>query len=77
MRAVVLTGDAEITLVERPVPVAPPGGLLLRVDACGICGTDLHAPSMPQMSRTREAPWTDDTALTADQARFSTTHSFH
>ena len=49
MRAVVLTGDAVISLVERPVPVAPPGGLLLRVAACGICGTDLHAPLMPQM----------------------------
>jgi len=49
MKAVVLTDEAEIRLAERPVPVAGPGAVLLRVNACGICGTDLHAPLMSGM----------------------------
>lgn len=52
MKAIVLTDDAEIRLVERPVPVAGPDAVLLRVNACGICGTDLHAPSMSDMFAT-------------------------
>src|ERR1044072_8093323 len=31
-----------LRLVERPVPAAPTGQILLRVEACGICRTDLH-----------------------------------
>lgn len=27
---------------ERPIPTAGPGELLLRVEACGVCRTDLH-----------------------------------
>ena len=43
MRAVVFTGpDRPLSLAERPMPEAAPGQLLLRVEACGICRTDLH-----------------------------------
>jgi 2-desacetyl-2-hydroxyethyl bacteriochlorophyllide A dehydrogenase len=49
VKAVVLTEGAQIELAERPVPVAAPRELLLRVAACGICGTDLHAPQMQAM----------------------------
>jgi propanol-preferring alcohol dehydrogenase len=28
--------------VERPIPKAGPGQLLVRVQACGVCRTDLH-----------------------------------
>jgi len=31
-----------LRLVERPVPRAGPGQLLLKVQACGVCRTDLH-----------------------------------
>jgi alcohol dehydrogenase, propanol-preferring len=31
-----------LRLVERPLPRAGPGQLLLRVKACGVCRTDLH-----------------------------------
>ncbi|MEV4224397.1 zinc-binding alcohol dehydrogenase family protein [Nonomuraea sp. NPDC049725] len=31
-----------LALVERPVPVAGPGEVLVRVEACGVCRTDLH-----------------------------------
>ncbi|HYF27577.1 MAG TPA: zinc-dependent alcohol dehydrogenase family protein [Baekduia sp.] len=33
---------APLRRVERPAPVAGPGELLVRVEACGICRTDLH-----------------------------------
>ena len=49
MHAVVLTGQAQIALEERPEPVAGPGEVLIRVGAAGICGTDLHAPAMPSI----------------------------
>jgi alcohol dehydrogenase, propanol-preferring len=31
-----------LRLVERPIPEPGPGQLLLRVQACGVCRTDLH-----------------------------------
>ena len=42
MRAAVRTeeGDFEIKEVERPKP--GPGEALIRIKACGICGSDLH-----------------------------------
>jgi propanol-preferring alcohol dehydrogenase len=43
MRAMVFEGvGAPLRLVERPIPRAGPGQLLLRVAACGVCRTDLH-----------------------------------
>ena len=44
MKAVTFDGtDRPLGLEELPVPEAGPGQLLLKVDACGICGSDLHA----------------------------------
>jgi alcohol dehydrogenase, propanol-preferring len=43
MRAVVFDGvGLPLRVTERPVPEPGPGQLLLRVEACGICRTDLH-----------------------------------
>jgi len=43
MRAMVLEGPGRpLVPVERPIPRAGPGQLLLRVRACGVCRTDLH-----------------------------------
>jgi alcohol dehydrogenase, propanol-preferring len=43
MRAVTFTASGRaLAIGERPVPVAGPGQLLLRVEACGVCRTDLH-----------------------------------
>lgn len=33
---------APLALVERPVPRPGPGQVLVRVEACGVCRTDLH-----------------------------------
>lgn len=42
MPAVVLAGAGEIRVEERRVPEPGPRDVLIEVDACGICGTDLH-----------------------------------
>ncbi|TWI69508.1 2-desacetyl-2-hydroxyethyl bacteriochlorophyllide A dehydrogenase [Pseudoduganella lurida] len=42
MKAVVCEAPGALRLVERPVPVAGPGEVLLRVRRIGLCGTDMH-----------------------------------
>jgi L-iditol 2-dehydrogenase len=41
VRAAVYRGGGRITLEERPEPVAGDGELVVRVRACGLCGSDL------------------------------------
>ena len=41
MRQAVFTVPHEIIIEDAPVPDPPPGEALVRVAACGICGTDL------------------------------------
>lgn len=43
MKAAVLTEAKTFEIAEVPDPVAGPGQLVLRVEACGICGSDLKA----------------------------------
>ena len=42
MRAIRITEDHSIDVIEAAVPVLKPGEILVRPRACGICGTDLH-----------------------------------
>ncbi|CAH1748935.1 protein of unknown function [Thauera humireducens] len=43
MRAMVLERPGEaLKAVDLPLPVPQPGQILLRVEACGVCRTDLH-----------------------------------
>jgi L-iditol 2-dehydrogenase len=42
VRAAVLHGPHEIVFEERPVPVAGPGEVVVRVDSVGVCGSDTH-----------------------------------
>jgi propanol-preferring alcohol dehydrogenase len=42
MRAVVCEGVGRLRVEERAVPVPKEGEILVRVDACGVCRTDLH-----------------------------------
>ncbi len=50
MRAWVVSGDPHpgerLWLVERPVPVPLRGELLIHVDVCGVCRTDLHLAAL-------------------------------
>lgn len=43
MKAVVITGPGELEIVEKPKPHPGPGEILVKVEYCGICGSDLHA----------------------------------
>ena len=38
-----------LQVAEVPMPSAGPGGLVFKVKACGICGSDLHAVEVPGM----------------------------
>ena len=43
MKALVYTAPREVTYRTEPDPVPAPGEVLLRIDAVGICGSDMHA----------------------------------
>lgn len=42
MKALVLTAPNRFEIQERPVPDLAPDQVLIRVRACGICGSDVH-----------------------------------
>ncbi len=42
MKALVLTAPSKLELLDYPTPTPAPGEVLLRIRACGICGSDLH-----------------------------------
>jgi L-iditol 2-dehydrogenase len=42
MKALVLTAYNRFEIQERPIPEIGPDDVLLRVAACGICGSDVH-----------------------------------
>lgn len=43
MKALVYTQPLEVQLQERPDPTLADGEVVLRIDAAGICGSDMHA----------------------------------
>lgn len=43
MRALVYTQPNVVQLQDRPLPEAAPGEVVLKIEAVGICGSDLHA----------------------------------
>lgn len=42
MKAAVLTGPRTIVIKDVPVPEMGPGLLKIRVNTCGVCGSDIH-----------------------------------
>jgi L-iditol 2-dehydrogenase len=42
MKSAYLTGSQTFEIRQTSDPTPPPGGLVLRVDACGVCGSDLR-----------------------------------
>lgn len=47
MQAVKYHGPGNVELVEIPIPTVGPGQVLVEVKYCGVCGTDVHAYSLP------------------------------
>jgi threonine dehydrogenase-like Zn-dependent dehydrogenase len=48
MRVPVFLGEGRMESVERPLPApAAPDDVLVRIEACGICGTDLNILAVP------------------------------
>lgn len=43
MKALVYTAPDEVTYRDEPAPAAAEGEVLLRIEAVGICGSDMHA----------------------------------
>src|SRR5437867_2408630 len=43
MKAAVYAGNRTVAVQDRPVPVPSAGEVVIAVDYCGICGTDLHS----------------------------------
>lgn len=56
MKAVVVHAPMKFGVEEVPVPVVPAGGLLLKVEACGLCGSDLR--TLRSGHRKVTFPWT-------------------
>ena len=42
MKSLLLSAYNHLEIAETPAPVAGPGEVLIRVAACGICGSDVH-----------------------------------
>jgi len=51
MTAMVLRTDRSIGLERRPVPTLRDDQVVVDVDLCGICGSDLHSPQTPEVYR--------------------------
>jgi threonine dehydrogenase-like Zn-dependent dehydrogenase len=49
--AVLLDRDRKIILGPRPQPEPQAGRVIVNVDLCGICGSDLRATGLPQVYR--------------------------
>lgn len=47
MRAAVFLGEGRLEMQDRAEPVAGPGEVLVEVEACGICGSDLAVLDVP------------------------------
>ncbi len=42
MKALLLTEYKQFEFTEVPAPEVGPGDVLIKVSACGICGSDIH-----------------------------------
>ena len=52
MKAWVLGGPEELSLVEKPVPEPGPAEVLVRVDAIAVCATDIERIAPPASIQT-------------------------
>ena len=43
MKAALYKGPGDVELIDKPKPTAGPGEAVVKVEYCGICGTDVHS----------------------------------
>ena len=48
MKALRVSGERQITVLDRPVPTAEPGEVVIKMESTGICGSDLHPYRHPR-----------------------------
>ena len=46
MKALYLTGKAQVEMRDIPVPECPDDGLLIKIDSVGLCGSDVRTYSV-------------------------------
>jgi 2-desacetyl-2-hydroxyethyl bacteriochlorophyllide A dehydrogenase len=46
MKAAVYYGPYNVKIENRPIPIPGPNQLVVKIDYCGICGTDMHSYKM-------------------------------
>jgi L-iditol 2-dehydrogenase len=56
MKTVIVRAPMDFSVEEVPIPPCPEGGLLLKVHACGLCGSDLR--TLRHGHRKVTLPWT-------------------
>ncbi len=47
MRAAVYEGEGRLVVKDVPDPVPAPDEVLIEVEACGVCGSDVQIINMP------------------------------
>jgi threonine dehydrogenase-like Zn-dependent dehydrogenase len=70
MQALVYHGPNDLRVEDRPTPEPGPGEAVLRVGACGICGTDLRivAGGHRLVTRLRAPSWRSVTGPSSRRA---------
>ena len=73
MKAVVVRAPMEFDVEDLPLPEVPEGGLLLKVLACGLCGSDLRTLRMGHRKVT--FPWTIGHEICGTVAELGSTYA--
>lgn len=71
MKAALITGKETIELIEVPEPEPMAGGMVVDIDLCGVCGTDIHAwqSGSPYNPAICGHEWTGVVSAVADDLR--------
>ncbi len=69
MRAALLNGPHEIGIVDYSLPGLKPDEVLLKVEVCGVCGTDFHIYNGESYSKPPVIPGHEFAGIIADKGR--------
>lgn len=69
MRAALFKGPYDIDIVDYSLPVLKPDEVLLKVEVCGICGTDFHIYNGESYSKPPLIPGHEFTGIIVDKGK--------